>query len=513
MRAFGVRASLACGLGVRASHTQTNKTMGQPGVMEWRDARIRPQKANPKLVAGALAQHLSKTLGAESTEAKKMVLREVLEFSGQKQEAGREMSVWELSDLESSLKKKLIASQDHIRVTRPVPKSSLHPGSLPGVSDNYMDEIKKKMADAEAMRHRKHDRKGRGLIREILQAKTNDPWAVMNRTDSELYAQETKDKRQGYKRQQQKFRTTLDDQIKDQNERKKKALDKTHEEWREDEDQYKDWLASQKTRQAKIHQNIQDLMVETQDQLAVKADYRRREKELRTQEQINFRTRIEAEMEKARQEEEARREYNINLMKGYVKETQDSEALKLEHKKAETRFEEKAKRENTEMLDKSEREYAEGLARMKARQDLTEKRGVGKTWERRYIPDHVQEKDLVEQNKKMDHEEAMYWARKHHMRTDLVDGLEHQLAEMSEKRRFANAEKKVWANKYKEIAENTKREHEEEVKHTRSTQKTWKKDLDENLKDFRYKEAYEPYAMHRVDRVHNHHFGILSMGF
>ena len=40
-----------------------------------------------------------------------MVLREVLEFSGQKQETGKEMSVRELSDLESSLKKKLIASQ------------------------------------------------------------------------------------------------------------------------------------------------------------------------------------------------------------------------------------------------------------------------------------------------------------------------------------------------------------------------------------------------------------------
>ena len=47
----------------------------------------------------------------------------------------------------------------------------------------------------------------------VVQAKRNDPWAVLNRDDSESYAREAIEGRADWRKQQARFRSTLDGQV------------------------------------------------------------------------------------------------------------------------------------------------------------------------------------------------------------------------------------------------------------------------------------------------------------
>mmetsp|Transcript_3411 Transcript_3411/g.6747 ORF Transcript_3411/g.6747 Transcript_3411/m.6747 type:complete len:484 (-) Transcript_3411:332-1783(-) len=478
-----------------------------------RNSQPRPQPPQPNkhLVAGALAQHMAKVLGAENPEAKRMVFKEVMDFSAQHTQAGREMQVQDLSALQATLKSKLQASQS--QRTSLHPRSSLHPGSLPGVSDQYVAEFKHKLREEEVARHRKCDNKGRGRLRDILQARLNDPWAVLMKSDSEQFAQQEQQRKEQSRQSKQRFKDTLDAQCQERLQHKQETRARVRAEWDQEARDLAAWKESQASMENKRQAGVKSLMAAQQGQLAEMAERRGKEAVLRAREQERFRARVAAEQEKARLAEAARRELNFKLMQGYMEESKASEAVKAQSKKVEAEMEAKAKREMAAQLDRSEAEYKQAKEARMRRQDAASKHAVGKTWERRYLPDELQAKYAERLDHKLNHDEAVVWARKHSQRTELLRGLDSQMDEMEGRRHVQQMEKEVWNQRLKTMASDASQDRSNKDLKSKNENKKWKQVLDDQLQEFRYDQAFAQYSMSRTDRVLNTpHLGVLSMG-
>jgi len=479
---------------------------------------------HPALVAGALAKHLAKMVGAESPTARKVVFDEVQSFAKGKATAGQELTVNEIATLQKSLRKKLLMTEGYaagfssrpgtgVKIN-PTPTSGLDPGMLPNITEDYFVGFKKRMDDAETAKHRKWDFKGRGRHRDLLQAKRNDPWAMLIKDDCEKYSNEDDENKVADHGKKQGFRRTLDGQVGELNAQRKKDRDDMHQEWRDNDAEYADWQRRERARLDGIQANIGKLMSDQQEQLAQRNERFRKEDELRAQQQKDFRDQIARETEAQRQEDLRRFNYNKDLMRGYVEETKASEKLRKENAKAEERHALKAAREAAEQLQRSEDAYREEQERKKKRQESTTRNAVGKTWERRYVPTPVQESHQRAQTKKAYADEALFWAQKKWKRDDLIDGLNTQMEEGRVKKENSRREKNMWQAKFTAQANEAERQHQEEMRQMQKDFRGWKKFLDNQAQEFRYDQVYAPHSMTGTNRQMNApHFPVLARGF
>eukprot|EP00240_Pyramimonas_obovata_P001331 CAMPEP_0118936266 /NCGR_PEP_ID=MMETSP1169-20130426/17747_1 /TAXON_ID=36882 /ORGANISM="Pyramimonas obovata, Strain CCMP722" /LENGTH=468 /DNA_ID=CAMNT_0006879449 /DNA_START=109 /DNA_END=1512 /DNA_ORIENTATION=+ len=424
-----------------------------------------------KLYAGALAHHLTASLGAKNPDAKTMIQSEVKQFF----QSGNGLKVEDLSELEKTLRTKLGTSQG---LARRAPLPSLHqaactviPTSIADEQEFYKENYRVQLKRSEADRHNKQN--GRGKMRDIMQAKMNDPWAMLIKQDSEKYKAEAEQAKVDYRTKQAKFRQTLQKQIVEKSNRGelKKAQDEAdlrlENERQERLKQEEDEKAAR--RLALRKKTLQDCRT----QLDENAEYRRKQAILLADTQREFSERVAAEQEKARQEEQAKKDYNLGMMKSYIAESAASNEIKKLERKKDEEATLKAKREWEKMLDDSERERKKFLDAQKRRQEATTRNAVGNTFEPRYIPDSVQQKYLAKQLKEEKEREAAWWAKKQIGKEDLLEGLQDQMESRKVYKLKEKAEKKMWNDHFVRECNKVEEKHQEELRRDRETRKKW----------------------------------------
>jgi hypothetical protein len=163
------------------------------------------------------------------------------------------------------------------------------------------------------------------------------------------------------------------------------------------------------------------------------------------------------------------------------------------------------------MLDDSENTRKAFLQKQSAQQDKLTSLAVGKTFEVRYIPDWVLEKDLKKQHQKDKDKDAMWFAKRHISKDALVEGLDIQVKDMQRGKVRENAEKRLWNEHFIKEANKVELKQLEFLRKKAQTQKSWVSTLDQQLVEFQYDWAYDQYKMNRTDRLHNlRHFELLK---
>jgi len=423
------------------------------------------------------------------------------------------LQVEDLSKLEKGLRAKLVSSQGYARRT---PLPNLHqagclsvPTSIADEQVFYKENYKVQLKRSEAERHDKYC--GRGKLRDVMQAKMNDPWGMLIKQDAEKYKTEQDRAKLEYRKSQAKFRDTLQNQIND-TEKQKEEVEAVHEEDRKRNqalaDKYQQEDVAKRDRAAVARKQV---FKDCRQQLDDNADYRRKQGEIRANYKLEFSERVAADQEKATQEEKAKKDYNRSLMKQYMKETEASEKLKGLEKLKDEAAVLKAKKEWEKMLDTSENTRKAFLQKQSAQQDKLSSLAVGKTFEVRYIPDWVLEKDLKNQAQNDKNKEAMWFANRHISKDALVEGLDIQVKDMQKGKVRENAEKRLWNEHFIKEANKVELKQQEILRKKAQTQKSWVSTLDQQLVEFQYDWAYDQYKMNRTDRLHNlRHFELLK---
>eukprot|EP00959_Pyramimonas_sp_CCMP1952_P253955 5305532-Pyramimonas_sp.AAC.1 len=266
-----------------------------------------------KLYAGALAHHLSASLGARNTEAKTLIQSEVKQFF----QTTDSLKVDDISELEKKLRTKLGTSQG---LERRVPLPSLHqsactviPTSIADEQAFYKENYKVLLKRSEADRHNKQN--GRGKMRDIMQAKMNDPWAMLIKQDSEKYRSEQDQAKLAYRAKQKKFRDQLQKQIAEKSNRKELKQQQDEEDLRMEKERQEKIKREEDEKSAKRLAIRAKTFKDCRTQLDQNAEYRRKQAALMLETQREFSERVAAEQEKDRQEQQAKKDYNLSLMK------------------------------------------------------------------------------------------------------------------------------------------------------------------------------------------------------
>ncbi|KAK3275145.1 hypothetical protein CYMTET_16709 [Cymbomonas tetramitiformis] len=458
---------------------------------------------------------MCKSVGASSSEAKRLIAKEVLLFM---REQRTQVTAKDVTVLEAKLRGAVTVAPMSsaswpqtggcsLPAAARVPRENCLPP--PRTAELNMTAVPLPLSPPKIGGPVVKVFRGRSLG-DIQRAKMNDPWAHMAKYKDQQHLQEQQQWRQKQRCEKECLKQELDGQMRELHLQRQAEAEEAMADFKREQKAFEQFQDEERERQIKKRDLVQQLMEERKEQMALLTKRRHKQHLRREQEKTEFNEAAALQQEDYDNAVAVQKMADKEMMKHYVAESAASEKIKEELKRKEVEFDancdiewakrlEKAELDRKQFRENMKRSQEEGIIR--SQKSLASFEGLPN----RHRTDEKQEFFAKEREKVAEKEENNKLARKKQQREELRGTLSKQVQERQVQQNQKHEEKIKWREHFIEEDAAVQREMETRKLDRSMKKNKWVSELDHQVKRLYHETSNARYMSEAEERLNTHH--------